>query len=97
ERPARGRKVIAPAPAGERLAARIIGQRQHLSAAPFACHTSSPMFSLPGRASEAISWRFATWALRAASAQVGSRRPLRRRSPGGRGAFPPHHGGYTPP
>jgi hypothetical protein len=29
ERPARGRKVIAPAPAGEWLAARIVGQRQH--------------------------------------------------------------------
>src|SRR5262249_55629092 len=42
-------------PAGERLAARIIGQRQHRASPPLARHTSSPMFSFPGRAGEAIS------------------------------------------
>jgi hypothetical protein len=59
ERPGRRREVIAPASAGERLAARIIGERQHC-APPFALHMSSPMFSFPGTLSEAISWRLAT-------------------------------------
>src|SRR5215471_8114779 len=55
ECPARRREIIAPAPPGERLAARIVGQRQHRSSSPLARHTSSPMFSFPGRAWEAIS------------------------------------------
>jgi hypothetical protein len=88
ECPARRREIITPAPANKRLAARIVGQRQHRASPPLASHTSSPMFSFPGRASEAISWRLATWTLRASSAQVGSRRPLRRRPPVGRGASP---------
>src|SRR5215468_8384138 len=52
ECPARRREIIAPAPPGERLAARIVGQRQHRASPPLACHTSSPMFSFPERSWE---------------------------------------------